>query len=44
MDSADANAARLILAVNDEPGWRDEMPRLVVGSLGRQQRGAWPGS
>ena len=41
MDSADANAARLILAVLDEPSWRDEIPRMVVGSLGRQRGGAW---
>ncbi len=41
MDSADANAARLILAVVDEPGWKDDLPKLVVGSLGRQQGGAW---
>lgn len=41
MDSADANAARLILAVLDEPGWKDDLPRMVVGSLGRQRGGAW---
>jgi hypothetical protein len=41
MDSADANAARLILAVLDDPAWQDELPRLVVGSLGRQRGGAW---
>jgi uncharacterized protein YfaS (alpha-2-macroglobulin family) len=41
MDSADANAARLILAVLDEPGWREDLPRMVVGSLGRQRGGAW---
>ncbi len=41
MDSADANAARLILAVLDEPGWKDELPRLVLGALGRQRGGAW---
>ncbi|MCC6756085.1 MAG: alpha-2-macroglobulin, partial [Solirubrobacterales bacterium] len=41
MDSADANAAKLILALLDDPAWRDELPRLVVGALGRQQRGAW---
>ena len=41
MDSPDANAARLILAVLDDPTWKDELPRLVVGALGRQQRGAW---
>jgi uncharacterized protein YfaS (alpha-2-macroglobulin family) len=41
MDSADANAAKLILAVLDEPSWREDLPRLVVGSLARQKRGAW---
>jgi uncharacterized protein YfaS (alpha-2-macroglobulin family) len=41
MDSADANAARLLLAAVDEPGWREEVPRLVLGHLARQQRGAW---
>jgi alpha-2-macroglobulin len=41
MDSADANVARLILAVLDEPAWKDELPRMVVGSLGRQRGGAW---
>ncbi len=41
MDSADANAARLILAVLDDPAWRDDLPRMVVGSLGRQRNGAW---
>ena len=41
MDSADANAARLILAVLDDPAWKDDLPRMVVGSLSRQKRGAW---
>ncbi len=41
MDSGDANAARLILAVVDDPAWKDELPRLVLGALGRQQRAAW---
>ncbi|HKW85155.1 MAG TPA: alpha-2-macroglobulin family protein, partial [Burkholderiaceae bacterium] len=41
MDSADANAARLILAVLDDPAWRDDLPRMVVGALGRQRNGAW---
>ncbi|CAN5279426.1 MG2 domain-containing protein [soil metagenome] len=41
MDSADANAARLILAVLDDPAWRDDLPRMVVGSLARQRGGAW---
>ncbi len=41
MDSADANAARLILAVLDDPAWKDDLPRMVVGSLARQRGGAW---
>ena len=41
MDSADANAARLVLAVLDDPAWKDDLPRMVVGSLGRQRAGAW---
>jgi len=41
MDSADSNAARLILTVMDDPGWKDELPRLVSGHLARQERGAW---
>jgi uncharacterized protein YfaS (alpha-2-macroglobulin family) len=41
MDSADANSARLILAVLDDPAWKDDLPRMVVGSLGRQRAGAW---
>ena len=41
MDSADANSAKLILAVLDDPAWKDELPRMVVGSLSRQRGGAW---
>ena len=41
MNSADANAARLLLAVLDDPAWKDDMPRMVRGSLGRQRGGAW---
>jgi alpha-2-macroglobulin len=41
MGSADANAARLILAVLDDPAWKDDLPRMVVGSLSRQRAGAW---
>ena len=41
MDSADANAARLILAVLDDPAWKDDLPKMVVGSLSRQRGGAW---
>jgi len=41
MDGPDANAARLVLAAVDAPGWRDEVPQLVNGALARQRRGAW---
>ena len=41
MDGADANALRLILAVLDDPVWRDELPRMVSGALARQRGGAW---
>lgn len=41
MVSADSNANRLLLALIDEPAWKEDMPRLVRGSLGRMQRGHW---
>ncbi|MCV2367633.1 alpha-2-macroglobulin family protein [Roseateles oligotrophus] len=41
MDSADGNAARLLLAAMEDPSWKDELPRLLQGLLGRQVRGAW---
>jgi uncharacterized protein YfaS (alpha-2-macroglobulin family) len=41
MISTDLNAARLLLGAVDDPQWRDDMPRLVRGLLGRQLRGHW---
>ena len=41
MVGGDVNAARLIAAVVDRPGWRDDMPRLVSGLVARQRKGAW---
>jgi len=41
MISGDVNANRLLLTVLDEPGWREDVPRLVRGALGRQQYGHW---
>ncbi len=41
MVSGDSNAARTVLAVLDAPDWRDEVPRLVLGAVGRMQRGHW---
>jgi uncharacterized protein YfaS (alpha-2-macroglobulin family) len=41
MVSGDSNAFRLIEAVLDEPGWRDDLPKLLRGALERQARGHW---
>ena len=41
MISADSNANKFLVALNDVPAWKDDMPRLVRGSLGRMQRGHW---
>ena len=41
MVSTDTNAVRLILSRLDSPAWKEEMPRLVRGALGRQRRGHW---
>jgi uncharacterized protein YfaS (alpha-2-macroglobulin family) len=41
MANADVNSTRMIVAALDLPGWRDDLPRLVVGTLQRQQRGHW---
>ena len=41
MQNGDVNTARLLLAVMDDPAWKDDMGRLASGFIGRQQRGAW---
>ena len=41
MISGDVNANRMLLAVVDDAKWRDDIPRLVRGTLGRQQHGRW---
>jgi uncharacterized protein YfaS (alpha-2-macroglobulin family) len=41
MVSADVNANRALIAVLDEPGWREDVGRMVRGTLSRQQRGRW---
>jgi uncharacterized protein YfaS (alpha-2-macroglobulin family) len=41
MISGDVNANRVLLSMLDQDSWREDMPRLVRGSLGRQQRGHW---
>jgi alpha-2-macroglobulin len=41
MQNGDANTAKLILSVLDDPAWKDDMPRLANGFIARQQGGAW---
>ena len=41
MASGDGNAARLLMAVLDDPAWKDDAPRLVIGALQRQHKGHW---
>jgi hypothetical protein len=41
MVSADMNAVRALLALIDAPAWREDLPRLALGALGRQQEGHW---
>jgi uncharacterized protein YfaS (alpha-2-macroglobulin family) len=41
MVATDTNAVRLILSRMQSPAWREDMPRLVRGALGRQRKGHW---
>ncbi|MFZ3119732.1 MAG: MG2 domain-containing protein [Variovorax sp.] len=41
MTNGDVNTARLLLAVMDDPAWKDETAKLANGFIGRQQNGAW---
>ncbi len=41
MISPDSNAVRTVLSVLEAPGWAPDVPRMVRGALGRQQRGRW---
>ena len=41
MVNGDVNAARLLLTVMDDDGWKGEVPRMLLGLLDRQRRGAW---
>ncbi len=41
MQGSDVNAARLLLAVIDDPAWQGDLGRLVTGFIARQQGGAW---
>ncbi len=41
MISTDSNAVRALLELQDRDSWREDVPRLVRGALGRQLRGHW---
>nr|WP_233168297.1 MG2 domain-containing protein [Xylophilus sp. ASV27] len=41
MANGDANTAKLMLAVMDDPAWKDDLGRLANGFIARQQNGAW---
>jgi uncharacterized protein YfaS (alpha-2-macroglobulin family) len=41
MSNGDVNSVRMILAVLDRPGWKEDLPRIVTGTLQRQQEGRW---
>jgi len=41
MTNGDVNAARLLLAVLDDPAWKDELGPFIGGFINRQQSGAW---
>jgi len=41
MIGADVNANRALLAVVGEPGWKEDVGRVVRGALSRQLRGTW---
>jgi uncharacterized protein YfaS (alpha-2-macroglobulin family) len=41
MGSIDTNAVRLLLQVLPLDQWREDIPRLIRGALGRQQNGVW---
>ena len=41
MVNGDVNTARLMLAVIDDPAWKDDLARLASGFIARQQKGAW---
>ncbi|WP_374593190.1 alpha-2-macroglobulin [Aquabacterium sp.] len=41
MSNGDVNSVRMIGAVLTKPAWATDLPRLVVGTLQRQQWGRW---
>ena len=41
MSNADVNSVRMTLAVLERSGWAEDVPRIVTGTLQRQQFGRW---
>ncbi len=41
MISSDVNANRGVLALLDQPAWRNDLPRMASGALQRRLRGHW---
>jgi hypothetical protein len=41
MVSGDVNALRLVLHLLESGRWREDVPRLARGAIGRQRHGAW---
>jgi hypothetical protein len=41
MIATDQNAVRGVLALAHDPQWREDIPRMVRGAVGRQARGHW---
>ncbi len=41
MISGDTNAIRLLLTELNSPAWKEDIPRIVRGALGRQRQGHW---
>jgi uncharacterized protein YfaS (alpha-2-macroglobulin family) len=41
MISTDLNAVKTVLAALSIPAWKEDMPRLIRGALGRQYKGKW---
>ena len=41
MIATDQNAVRGVLALAADPQWREDIPRMVRGAVGRQMRGHW---
>ncbi|MBF5003220.1 alpha-2-macroglobulin family protein [Diaphorobacter caeni] len=41
MQNGDVNMARLLIAVMNDPAWKDDIGRIANGFIQRQQNGAW---